>query len=47
MMFWWVGDILSGFRVEGFFSALFGSIIYSIASWFLSSLTEQPRGENV
>ena len=45
MMFWWVGDILSGFKVEGFFAALFGSIVYSIASWFLSSLTEQPRGE--
>lgn len=47
MMFWWVGDILSGFRVEGFFSALFGSVVYSIASWFLSSLTEQPRDERV
>jgi hypothetical protein len=45
MMFWWVGDILSGFRVEGFFSALFGSVVYSLASWSLSSLTEKPRAE--
>ena len=47
MMFWWVGDLLSGFKVDGFFAALFGSIVYSIASWFLSSLTEQPRVERV
>ena len=47
MMFWWVGDLLSGFKVEGFFAALFGSIVYSIASWFLSSLTEQPRAERI
>ena len=47
MMFWWVGDLLSGFKVDGFFAALFGSIVYSIASWFLSSLTEQPRIERV
>lgn len=38
LMFWLVGDILSGFRVEGFISAVLGSIVYSIASWFLSSL---------
>lgn len=43
MMFWWVGDLLSGFQVGGFFSALFGSVVYSIVSWFLSSLTERPR----
>lgn len=47
MMFWWVGDLLSGFKVDGFFAALFGSIVYSIASWFLSSLTEQPRAERI
>ena len=45
LMFWWVGDLLSGFRVAGFFSALFGSIVYSLASWFLSSLTQQPHTE--
>jgi putative membrane protein len=38
LMFWFVGDILSGFRVDGFLSALFGSIVYSIASWFFSSV---------
>ncbi len=42
LMFWFVGDILSGFRVEGFFSALFGSIVYSIASWLFSSVVRKP-----
>ena len=46
MMFWWVGDILNGFKVAGFFSALFGSIVYSLASWFLSSLTEPSRARD-
>ncbi len=38
LMFWFVGDILNGFRVTGFLPALFGSIVYSLASWLFSSL---------
>lgn len=38
LMFWFVGDILTGFRVTGFLPALFGSIVYSLASWLFSSL---------
>lgn len=38
LMFWFVGEFLSGFRVDGFLSALFGSIVYSVASWFFSSM---------
>ena len=38
LMFWFVGDILNGFRVDSFFAALFGSVVYSVASWALSSL---------
>jgi putative membrane protein len=41
LMFWFAGDILRGFRVDGFFAALFGSIAYSIASWLLSSLAQK------
>lgn len=40
LMFWFVGDILSGFRVDSFLSALLGSIVYSIASWLLSSMLQ-------
>ena len=41
LLFWFAGDILSGFRVDGFLAALFGSIAYSIASWLLSSLAQR------
>lgn len=40
LMFWFAGDILRGFRVDGFFSALFGSIIYSLASWVFATLLQ-------
>jgi putative membrane protein len=43
LMFWLVGGILSGFRVDGFFSALFGSIIYSVASWLFSSMIQSKK----
>ena len=43
LMFWFAGDILSGFRVDGFFAALFGSIVYSLASWLFSWLIQGQR----
>jgi putative membrane protein len=43
LMFWFAGDILSGFRVDGFFAALFGSIVYSLASWLFSWLLQGPK----
>jgi putative membrane protein len=43
LMFWFVGDILSGFRVDGFVSALFGSIVYSVASWLFSSMIQRKK----
>src|ERR1035437_5736584 len=43
LMFWFVGDILSGFRVDGFLSALFGSIVYSVASWLFSSMIQSKK----
>ena len=43
LMFWFVGDILSGFRVNSFFSALFGSIVYSDASWLFSSIVHSKK----
>lgn len=38
LLFLFVGDILEGFRVDGFWSGLLGSIVYSAASWLLSSI---------
>lgn len=43
LLFWFAGDILSGFRVDGFFAALFGSIVYSLASWLFSWLIQGQR----
>jgi putative membrane protein len=33
-----VGSFVPGFHVAGFWSGVFGAIVYSIISWALSSL---------
>jgi putative membrane protein len=38
LMFWLAGSILEGFVVGGFWSAVFGAVLYSIFSSILSSL---------
>src|SRR5436189_5731073 len=38
VLFWLVGSFVEGFHVAGFWSALFGAIVYSIISWALSAL---------
>lgn len=38
LLFWAVGSLLEGFYVAGFWSAVFGAIIYSLVSWLLSAL---------
>ena len=38
LMFWLAGSLLEGFVVSGFWPAVFGSLLYSIVSWALSSL---------
>ncbi len=38
LLFWFVGDILRGFHVGGFWAGVFGSIVYSVISWLLSAL---------
>jgi putative membrane protein len=38
VLFWLVGSILQGFRVDGFWNAVFGAILYSAISWALASL---------
>lgn len=35
LMLWLVGALVSGFYVNGFFGALFGSILISIVSWIM------------
>ncbi|CAG9175679.1 phage holin family protein [Cupriavidus respiraculi] len=38
LLFLFVGNLLAGFTVDGFWAALLGSILYSVISWLLSSL---------
>jgi putative membrane protein len=38
LLFWFVGSILQGFVVAGFWAGVFGAIIYSIVSWALTAL---------
>ncbi len=38
LLFWMVANIVPGFHVAGFWSAMFAAILYSIISWALSTL---------
>jgi putative membrane protein len=38
LLFWMVGSWIEGFRVDGFWAAVLGAIVYSIISWALSAL---------
>jgi putative membrane protein len=38
LLFWAVGNFVPGFHVDGFWSGVFGAIVYSIISWALSAL---------
>src|SRR5512142_1451718 len=38
LLFWWVVSFITGFPVIGFWSGVFGAIVYSLISWLLSSL---------
>lgn len=46
LLFWWVGSFLEGFRVAGFWSGLFGAIVYSAISWAIAAIVlPAPRPE--
>jgi putative membrane protein len=38
LLFWMVGTWLEGFEVSGFWSGVFGAILFSVVSWLLSAL---------
>lgn len=38
LMFWGVAQMIGGFHVAGFGSAILAAVVYSIISWALSSL---------
>ena len=37
-LFWFVGSVLKGFVVEGYWVAVLGAVLYSVFSWAMSSL---------
>lgn len=37
-LFWFVGSVLKGFVVEGFWVAVLGALLYSLFSWVLATL---------
>ena len=43
LLFWFVGSFIRGFTVGGFWSGVFGAIVYSIVSWALASLILKRR----
>ena len=43
LLFWWVGSFVDGFHVSGFWSGVFGAIVYSLISWLLASLLLRRR----
>ena len=38
LLFWGVAELLEGFTVGGFWSAVVGAILFSVVSWLLSAL---------
>jgi putative membrane protein len=38
LMFWAASDLVQGFQVAGFSSAVLGALIYSVISWLLSAI---------
>jgi putative membrane protein len=38
LLFWAVGSFVPGFHVAGFWTGVFGAIVYSVISWLLSAL---------
>lgn len=43
LMFWGVAQMVGGFHVGGFWSAVGGALLYSIISWALASLLMKNR----
>lgn len=43
LMFWLAGSLIDGFAVGSFWSAVFGSLLYSVVSWALSGLLPGGR----
>ncbi len=45
LLFWFVGSVLKGFVVDGFWFGVMGAVLYSIFSWALSAAAQQLLGK--
>ncbi len=43
-LFWLVAQVVGGFHVEGFLSAMLAAILYSVISWALATLLLRKNG---
>jgi putative membrane protein len=46
LLFWAVATLVDGFHVNGFWSAMFAAILYSVISWALSTLLLEDNGKS-
>jgi len=44
LLFWLASALLPGFHVEGFWSAMFGAVLYGVIAWALSALIPDKKG---
>lgn len=42
LLFWFVASFVKGFTVTGFWPAVLGAILYSIATWAISTVLRDP-----
>lgn len=43
LLFWMVGSFVDGFHVAGFWSGVFGAIVFSLISWILSAFLQNDK----
>ena len=43
LLFWFVASFVDGFHVSGFWSAMFGAIVYSLISWVIAAIVLPRR----
>lgn len=45
LLFWFVASFINGFTVTGFWPAVLGAIVYSVATWAISSVLRDRAAE--
>jgi len=46
LLFWFAGSVLRGFEVSGFWTAMMGALLYSVASYLLSLLIPKNQSND-